>query len=326
MRKMENLEYSYFINELRILENSFFKKAFEPSPGIIQLRFRAGELLIHLGTAMYFSKHIASEKEPTSFIMKLRKELENRKLLSVFQHKKDRIIIFSFGEKELIVEMFGNGNLILTENGKILAVRYPREWKGRSLKYREEYRFPPSEQFEITELKQHLSEKPVGAILKNLDIGMKYVKILLKIAEIAHSKKGNLLTDEELNKIQLAYNTLMDSQKPILAEDDYSLYGEGKHYSSFSELLERFYQHNLEHKEEKKENQDEKILRHQFDRLSQLEEEEKQAKQKADYIYSKYIEVSEILDAYKNGKLDSVKEKYKIKWKNKEKKEIEIEL
>lgn len=69
--------------------------------------------------------------------------LDNAQILEVKQHGLDRILVIKCKSCTLIVELFGDGNiLVLDANGKIAFVHHAREWKGRTLKKNQVYQFP----------------------------------------------------------------------------------------------------------------------------------------------------------------------------------------
>ena len=84
-------------------------------------------------------------KEQPAIVNKTKAFFENQKIISVSQHQTDRILVIECKDIFLIVELFAKGNLIVTDKNKsILAVWDAREWKGRTLKFKEKYLFPES--------------------------------------------------------------------------------------------------------------------------------------------------------------------------------------
>jgi len=79
---------------------------------------------------------------------KLKKELENKKILNVSSIKGERILKIEFEDLFLFIELFHNGNLILTDkNFKILYCLEEVEFKDRKIKLNETYFFPPKKYF-----------------------------------------------------------------------------------------------------------------------------------------------------------------------------------
>ena len=80
--------------------------------------------------------------------MLLRKHLKNIKITSIEQHNFDRIVKFTFqwGEKiyKLVVELFGEGNVILLDNeDRIILPLKIEKWSTRRIVPKEIYKFPP---------------------------------------------------------------------------------------------------------------------------------------------------------------------------------------
>jgi len=263
--------------------------------------------------------------------MKVRKELGGRKLKEVRQKGRDRIIIFDFGGMELVAEMFGGGNIVLVEGGKINYVYERKEWKDRSLKPGENYSFPPSGEKELDEILDNPGDKSIAAELVPLNIGITYVKKILAAAGVEESKKGSELGAAEKRRIKEVYAGRMESLSPSVVivdgkPSDYSLFPEGEPFESLSAALDECFGVKEEGNPELKKL--EEMLAKQEARLRELEQEEKDSKVKGDLIFEKYAEVEEVLEAYRKGGLAAAERIAKERgWKlDKKSKELEMEL
>lgn len=83
-------------------------------------------------------------KIPSSFCQKLRKHLKNKRLTKVSLLNQDRIVDFQFGSDSfahhLIVEMYGDGNVVLTDSEyTILTFIYPQRYQGKRIKVKTNY-------------------------------------------------------------------------------------------------------------------------------------------------------------------------------------------
>ena len=81
------------------------------------------------GKFFYITQNPSFERvqKPTTFVMKLREKLKNKRLTNISQVGLDKIIKLSFGEEEytyhLFIELFSQGNIILTDNNyKIITL------------------------------------------------------------------------------------------------------------------------------------------------------------------------------------------------------------
>ncbi len=331
MRPMSNLDYTYIVQELQPLVGKRLDKFYELGEGLFRMKIGSESVIIELGKRLHITKLLEEAPEPTGFAMKVRKELGGRRLEALRQKEKDRIVVFDFGGKELVAEMFGNGNLIVLEKGKILAVYERKEWKGRNLKPGEEYSFPPYEEKGIKELLADLGERPVAAELVPLNIGINYVKKVLAAAGVDEGRPGKELSASERKRIADVYVKRMDSLKPsVIIRDgkpaDYSLFNDGEPFESLSAALDACFGVAEEENPELK--RLEAMLAKQRERLAELEREAEEAKGKGDLVFEKYAEVEEALEAYKAGGLEAVEMFAKKKgWKlDKKKKEVEMEF
>lgn len=328
---MANLDYTYIIRELRPLEGKHLDKFYELGEGMFRMKIGSDSVLIQLGKRLHITKLLEEAPEPTGFVMKVRKELGGRKLKEVRQKGRDRIVIFDFGGMELIAEMFGGGNLVLVEGGKINYVYERKEWKDRSLKPGEKYSFPPSGEKELDYILDNLGEKSIAAELVPLNIGITYVKKILAGAGIPEGKKGNELGVAEKRRIKEIYAERMENRSPSVIfvdgkPSDYSLFPEGEPFESLSAALDECFGVKEEGNPELKRLED--MLAKQEARLRELEQEEKDAKVKGDLIFEKCAEVEEVLEAYRKGGLAAVERIAREKgWKlDKKNKEMEMKL
>ena len=89
-------------------------------------------------------------KYPSQYIMSLRKLLKNRRILKIFQHNFDRIILLELSNTDgdswkFIIELFNKGNyLVLDENNIIKIAKKYVKFKDRDLLPNKEYNFPSS--------------------------------------------------------------------------------------------------------------------------------------------------------------------------------------
>ena len=331
MRGMANLEYTYIVQELQPLVGRRLDKFYELGPGRFRLKFGKDHLLIVLGQRLHLTKYLEEAGEPRGFAQKVRKELKGKKLSSLMQKGKDRIVVLDFSGKKLIAEMFGSGNLVLVEGGKISAVYERRSWRDRELFPGKEYSFPPSSEKTLDEVLAGGGGKKVAAALVPLNIGIDYVKKVLSAAGIDEKKPVGELSPKEIISLRAAYKELLAGLKPVVLEEaaGYTLYGEGEPKESLSEAVDgAFGPPSGEEEEDEGEKKRLALLKQQEERLVELAREEKEAKAKGDLIYEKYSEVEEVLQLYREGGLAAVERLAKEKgWKlDKRKKELEMDL
>ena len=118
------------------------------------------DLLIEPGERFNLTSYkLVAPPKPSNFVMLLRKHISGKRLEKIEQHNFDRVITLDFGERRLIVELFANGNIVLTDaGGKILFAFRHEEWAARHVKRGEKYKFPPSKVNLLTLTEKQLDE------------------------------------------------------------------------------------------------------------------------------------------------------------------------
>lgn len=342
MRQMTNLECSFIIRELAQLEGKHFSKMYQMGENSFRMKIGDFQVIIDLPIRIGLAKYIRKESEPGQFVQKLRKILNNQKLVRAYQCGNDRIIAFNFENNVLFFELFAKGNAILVDKeGKIISALKEERWKDRTIAKGEEYKEPPSNFTNSVE--KALTEKYTIVCLLNLPLGKDYAKDMLERCGIDEKKPANLLSESEISCLKSEYTKILENQKPYLFLDsgkpiDYGLAKlkkyetfETKEMSSLSEAMEEFYAN----APEKKKNERLEKLKHRLsEQLAQLEAQklkEKEAREKGDFIYSHYQEIEKILEiakkaGIKNAKEALKKQKYNVLTVNGERKEVEVEF
>lgn len=340
MREMQNLEYSYIVRELSQLEGKHFSKIYSLGGKSFRIKVGDAQIIIDLPLRVGIAKYISKSEEPTGFTEKMKKMLDNQKLMRVYQCGKDRIIALEFEKNVLFLEMFAKGNIILSgKDGKITEVLREEKWKDRILKRGEEYKEPKSGIVE--EIEKTISEKYIIVCLLKLPLGKEYAKEMLARCGIEEKKPGNSLSEKEISCLKKEYPDILQNQKPRLFLEngkpiDFGLikfkkYGnfEIREMPSLSEAMDEFYSSVPKEKKSGKMEKLERRLEEQLAMLEKLKQEEKEAKEKGDFIYSNYQQIEEILEIAKKAGINKAEEalkKYNILKINKEKKEVELEL
>ena len=225
--EISSLELYYLLKELQHLIGAKVEQIYQIGKEelILQLHVPAkGKqiLRIILGKLMY----IASNKgevpdKPHGFCLFLRRKLKNSRLRQLKQLGFERIVEFLFETKEekfrLVIELFSKGNIILcNEQGIILSALEQQEWKDRSIKPKQQYRYPKKEfnflvieKNELTRL-LHTSKKEnlVKTLALDLGLGGVYAEEICLLAKIDKNLKSNQLSDAEIDSIHSTIQTL----------------------------------------------------------------------------------------------------------------------
>lgn len=104
-----------------------------------------------------------SMDEQPPIVNATKKVLDNMYIQRVEQMGQDRILVLHGEKANIIFELFGGGNVIITnEDNVILFVHHAKEWKGRTLKMREKYLPPQNELKNNSTFDVEAKMKPAG--------------------------------------------------------------------------------------------------------------------------------------------------------------------
>jgi predicted ribosome quality control (RQC) complex YloA/Tae2 family protein len=239
----------------------------KPEKPIFGLVLESGRRL-HL-TAYALEKPLT----PPAFCMALRKYLRNGWLTGITQYEFERIIIFTIktkaGELRLILELFGDGNIILVgEKDEILQALTYKRMRDRNILRGESFVFAPSSgknPFKVgrEEFREGLrgfgDVEVVRALARFLSIGGVYAEEVLLRAGVDKTEHCNVLTGSEVNAVfdslqGLLSQVLTGKLEPCVVLDESGGFVdvvpvrlrrcEGfavESYGSFNEALDEFY-------------------------------------------------------------------------------------
>jgi predicted ribosome quality control (RQC) complex YloA/Tae2 family protein len=289
MHELTSLELGAVVDELRPrLANSFMKKFYDLGNGSFRMSFHgtSGNVEVYCRLLVTINETRFKEEvgEATPFAMAIRKRIEDSKVLDLYQHGSDRIVVFEFAKKDeryrLFVEMFGKGNLILVNSaGKIELCSRLINFRERSVRPGFEYVLPKSDSIELRNLNKEDIErvmetvcgsqnKMIIEISKFINIGPIYLDEVIRGAGL---DPRNPLKNSEVGALSDAFVSFFErvkGSKPVAYfEDgklvDYSLVKlskysglESKEFQSFSEALDEVYVESRRSGVEPEENKD----------------------------------------------------------------------
>jgi len=310
------LDLHYFIGKLQGFAGGKIDQIYCPSKRELILQMHlpgVGKklLFIRVPDAIWVADAKPEIEKLSGFCRTLRKYLGNARLREVKQLGFERIIEFIF-EKEkkysLVFEMFSKGNIILVQNKKIIAAVEFQKWAARTIRPKEEYKWPVKEfnflELKLTDLKQMLAktskESVVKALAIELGLGGVYSEEACAIAGIDKNKKPDSLDADEIKKL---FNAFSELRKKKVGDDILYRFGPGKEVSA----IEKRYLKKLE--------EIERIIAEQRAKIKGHEAAETENKRKAEIIYENYnlIKdiVSQIKEARKKYSWQEIKEKLK---------------
>jgi predicted ribosome quality control (RQC) complex YloA/Tae2 family protein len=231
-------------------------------------------LVMEAGSRLHLTNYaLKPPQAPPPFCMALRKHLRGAWIANVDQYEFERIVIINFKSKagglRLILELFGDGNIILTgEKGKILQALIFKHMRDRNIIRNEIFQFPPSSgknPFKVAkeELEDFLKEfgdvEVVRAIARSLGVGGFYAEETLLRANVEKTKHCSDLSSAEVDAIFSGLQSLLSAVSDLKTEPHIVLADDGsfmdavpfklkryqtcnsKLYGSFNEALDEFY-------------------------------------------------------------------------------------
>ncbi len=331
---MSSFDVLAVVRELKGLKGTRVNKVFQISP--VELRVQLNtpgkgrlDMVIMAGKRLYITERPKqAPKEPTTFAMTLRKYLGNSIIDEVEQVSFDRIVNIKCVRGDnvhlLIIELFGNGNVILTDaDYESISILKIERFKDRDLLPRRKYTLPPGRPnpFEISgdELVEIINKSGtdlVRALARDLGLGGLYAEEVCMLSGLV--KDTERINREDGEAIKRALRTLLESLeqgKPrVILEDGkpidvVPMMLEGyrgkasEEFDSFNNALDEYFS-GLDEKEDIKEVEGdfggelgrlEARLNDQEALLKKYMEAEIRYKEYGDLVYSKFNEIDGLL-------------------------------
>ena len=299
---------------------------------LLRLRSRTGgchDLVVELGRRVNLTSRVYKvPKQPSPFAMLLRKHLKNAQLLDVEQPDFERVLEMKFSgidERLLILELFGEGNLVLCDSHRDVIQPYRVEtWRHRALRAGEKYTYPPKRGVDprgqdASGLRRALEGAPdvVRGLAINLNLGGLLAEEICARAAVSKGRRPSELSKRELNTIlesirgifsqEPAPCIVYDDERPVdVIPFDFKIYlgKRVKRFDSFSEALDEYFGSlavvSMAEKRRKRfEREIEKLRRRQAEqrsRFADLYVKSTEAKKEADIVTSHHNKINEILN------------------------------
>jgi len=276
---MSSLDIAVLTAELdMIIKDSRINNIYQLNGKILLLNLRKPKglrenLLIEAGRRLHTTTYIFEKPlKPPDFCMALRKYLRNGRIKKIQQYDFERIVELvvesKAGEYRLIIELFGEGNIILVDpDDKILHALTYKRMRDRNIIRGEIFKYPPPRGRDprtircedLEEIRKMGRIEVVRSVTRFLGIGGKYAEEILTRAGIQKNVSSSSLKDEELRSIyrslqELLSETSINKKSPSIFVDEKGRWVdvspvEMKKYSdlksvqfkSFNEALDEFY-------------------------------------------------------------------------------------
>ncbi len=178
-------------------------------------------LLIEPGKRIHLTQfNRTMPSSPSNYCKSLRTHLRDRRINSIIQRDIDRIVVINIGPDEgmdLVVELFGTGNVILVSPArKILSAQVYRKMRDRDIHPGRDYIHMPSQERDLLRtgykgLGDMISSHPkiVNILNSWLGLGPYYSRYILKQAKIS-TKKSEEITEDNISEIENQSKILFD--------------------------------------------------------------------------------------------------------------------
>lgn len=222
---MAALELHYLIKELEQLIGAKVDKIYHPQKKELIINFyisgKGKQILRILSPSIMYLTDYKQEypQTPSGFCIRLRKLLDNSRLIEINLLGFERIVEFVFQTKDaklrLIFEMFSKGNIVICkEDYAIMSVLEVQRWSKRTVKPKVKYDYPKKE-FNFLEIKekdlQELMDKSkkdlVRTLATTLGLGGVYAEELCLMAKV--DKEQKKLDEKETKKLDKASKLLI---------------------------------------------------------------------------------------------------------------------
>ena len=214
--QMSSFDIARMVLEIDALAGARCRKVYQPHYEQVVLRLNPKgmsnrDLVIVRGQRTYFSQRDRPmPTHPPQFAMLLRKHLANARLMGASQLGFDRIIVLEFdtkdGRRDLVIEMFRNGNVILLDpHGTILQPLTHVAYETRVIKRGESYTPPPEpmdpRNLSKPDLSTVLAESDrdlVNTLAGRMSMGSAYAHAICAESSLDPNQAANEITDVDI--------------------------------------------------------------------------------------------------------------------------------
>ena len=322
------------VSEAQSLIGGFVDKIFQWDGGNVLIRVNVKgeakkELFLKDGKWFYLAPQRPQVPDfPDQFAVHLRKLISNARIESVRQVEFDRIVVIDImrGEQyQLVVELFGEGNLLLVKDGKIVNCLFSRRWRHREVRPGAEYLFPPKRfnplesdlQTFISSLRESTSDA-VRTLATSVNLGGQYAEEVCLRAGVDKGSDASSLSDDQISGL---YQAMVDIIKQVRDSSDPRIVFEGEdmlditpvplvqyseskadNHSVFSEALHEYLVGELEPLEitDKTLLKLQRQLEHQKESIEKRKAEAVELSSNAELLYMNYQQVNDLLNMLKS--------------------------
>ncbi|MDY6768732.1 MAG: NFACT family protein, partial [Candidatus Nanohaloarchaea archaeon] len=205
------------VQELQVLEGARIDKFYQRGDELVLHIYKPGDqkyrLLLAPGKAFLTRYKREMPDRPPGFAMHLRKQLGGAVIDRVEQYDFDRVLKLHTDEHVLIAELFGEGNVVLTDKaGEIQASLRSGDFNGRGIYVGEEYTPPapstPPGDIDTAFLQQWPEEDVVIVLATEAGLGGAYAEEVCARAGVDKNAAVDELADGERDNVVAALHDL----------------------------------------------------------------------------------------------------------------------
>lgn len=205
------------VKEMQELVGGYLDKVFHWDRRNVLLRVNVPgsgrrEVLLIDQNFLYMSKDRPETPEmPSQFAVHLRKLLSNARVIGIRQQEFDRVVLIELQKEkdyQIVIELFGEGNLLLVSEGRIINCLVSKTWKHRDVRPGAEYGFPPARfnplahgPEEFKKAVQASRSDLVRTLATAINLGGQYAEEVCLRAGVDKARKASTLSDEELGRL-----------------------------------------------------------------------------------------------------------------------------
>lgn len=273
-------------------------------------------LLVEAGRRMHVTASLPpAPKNPSGFSMFLRKYIIGGKVLAVRQLGVQRIVALTIGkrdtEMELVIELFGEGNIILCDaDGIIVKPLWHHRFRDREVVPGVVYTVSggSTAEYDVEAFRSALAASDrdlVRTLAVDLMLGGRYAE---EVCLIAGETRDTPARDAGAGKVYAAFAELLEaacsSRKPVVtASGSWPLLLSGEEpaqeFATYSDALDSFYPRVVPDTPEKEQapklTREEIIRKRQIEALKRFEEKITESETKAAALYEQYMLVDDII-------------------------------
>lgn len=274
MRELSSIELKLVVDNLDATAGSgYLRKFYELGKDSFRIGLYSNSqnhvLYIRLAKVMNLSRFAEEAGEATQFAIAMRKRIENSRITGISQKGSDRIVVIGLeaagSRHSMIIEMFGKGNIILTDEKGMVELCYKRlEYADRKVMPKTKYEFPKSGSYpfgeldpkrlrEVAALAANDDSKMIVALSKYVNIGPLYMEdIILRAGLNPKERLSHADEDKIADGLADFFVRIKDARPRAYVEDDkvvdYSVVDirkydavESKEYGSLDAMLDELY-------------------------------------------------------------------------------------